>query len=217
MTIQPHINIITGKDTKYLSLMYNLLYSNHLNGVNYKWLCYTKSIFDGCGLSNIWLSQTFSSKTWLVKCIKQKLCDQFIQQWSSDIEISSKGISYRLFVDNFEMQHYLLSNISTKNKILLCKFRTSNHKLPIETGRWSNIPKSDRICTLCFEDIGDEFHYIMVCKCFDEVRKQYIPNFYRNNPNVLKYYSLFSTKKLSLLNNICKFISVIFERVSPPG
>lgn len=30
-----------------------------------------------------------------------------------------------------------------------CKFRTGNVKLPIETGRWSNIPKDNIICKLC--------------------------------------------------------------------
>ena len=39
--------------------------------------------------------------------------------------------------------------------------RTSNLHLPIETGRWDQ----DRIiCTLCNENIGDEFHILFRCK-----------------------------------------------------
>ena len=29
------------------------------------------------------------------------------------------------------------------------KFRTTKHRLPIETGRWRNIDRSLRFCTLC--------------------------------------------------------------------
>ena len=39
---------------------------------------------------------------------------------------------------------YLLK-LSTKNARILCKFRTGNVKLPIETGRWFNIEIDDRI------------------------------------------------------------------------
>jgi hypothetical protein len=31
----------------------------------------------------------------------------------------------------------------------LYKFRTTNHRLPVETGRWNNIDRVDRICTKC--------------------------------------------------------------------
>lgn len=39
-----------------------------------------------------------------------------------------------------------------------------NVKLPIETGRWLNIPKDNIICKLrdC-NKIGDEFHYLFKC------------------------------------------------------
>ena len=52
--------------------------------------------------------------------------------------------------------------------VTLCKFRTTNHKLPIEHGRWntiiSNIQRKNRKCNLCnLEEIGDEFHYISNC------------------------------------------------------
>jgi hypothetical protein len=53
------------------------------------------------------------------------------------------------------------------------KFRTSNHKLPIECGRWQNIERNRRLCKLCQkEEICDEFHYIMECPFF--------------NPNMIK-------------------------------
>ena len=43
-----------------------------------------------------------------------------------------------------------------------CKFRCGGHRLPVETGRWHNASRADRVCHLCDSaDIGDGFHYIM--------------------------------------------------------
>lgn len=210
-------NILTGKSTKYSYLIYRLIYNYQSNGVTLKWIRYIKSIFENCGMLDIWLSNNFVNKTWLTNSVKQRLCDQYVQQWHSDINNSAKGISYRLFNDNFIFQSYLSSNISIKNRIILSKFRCINHKLPIETGRWQNVPKENRICNLCHSDLGDEYHYIMNCNVLSDIRKVYIPSYFILNPNILKYHTLFSTKKLSVLNNLCKFISVINERVSPPG
>ena len=42
--------------------------------------------------------------------------------------------------------------------IIILKFRTSNHCLPGETGRWNDIFTEDRISSLCKYYIGDEFH-----------------------------------------------------------
>jgi hypothetical protein len=63
------------------------------------------------------------------------------------------------------------------------KFRTSNLHLPIETGRWYNIPREERICHLCKETIGDEYHFLLVCKNENTItlRNKYLPNYYRTN------------------------------------
>lgn len=60
-----------------------------------------------------------------------------------------------------EFSLLILSTILCKK---YCKFRTGNVKLPIETGRWLNIPKDNIICKLCdCNKIGDECHYLFKC------------------------------------------------------
>jgi hypothetical protein len=41
---------------------------------------------------------------------------------------------------------FTLFNQDEKDFLTLCKFRTTNHKLPIEHGRWNNIPRENRKC-----------------------------------------------------------------------
>jgi hypothetical protein len=51
-------------------------------------------------------------------------------------------IYYRLFKDNFEFENYF-NILEDKDIYTLCKFRTTNHKLPIETGRWNGIDREN--------------------------------------------------------------------------
>lgn len=73
--------LIIGKQHKFCSILYKFLYSKFLDDSEFKWLNFIKSVFEETGLNNIWLSQTFPNDTWLIKCIKQKLYDQFLQSW----------------------------------------------------------------------------------------------------------------------------------------
>ena len=102
-----------------------------------------------------------------------------------------------------------LEILDAKKDIILCKFRTTNHRLPIELGRWQNIERSNRIIKKKKKkkkkknDIGDEFHYILQCRYFEQNCKHLIPSYFRNTcrPNVLKFKNIMTvTKKSYLLN-----------------
>jgi hypothetical protein len=53
------------------------------------------------------------------------------------------------FKENFEFENYFRV-LEDKDIYTLCKFRTTNHKLPIETGRWNNIDRVNKICTTVY-------------------------------------------------------------------
>lgn len=96
-----------------------------------------------------------------------------MQSWFSAIDNSPKCINYRLFKSEFKLQKNCKK--CKTNCITLCRYRTTNHKLPIETGRWNDVDRSDRICTLCNSiSIADEFHYLFNCKYFENERRQRI-------------------------------------------
>lgn len=213
-------NIIEKSDTKYTSIIYKLLYNYFSNGVKTKWISSVEAIFQECGMNNIWLFHNYSNRTWLIKCVKQKLYDQFLQSWYTNSTFS-RGISYNLFTHfDFKLQLYLTSDLSDRNKTTLSNFRCSNHKLPIEVGRWKNIPRENRLCELCNTDLGDEYHYILCCTALSAERSMFIPKWYIVKPNTLKFYSLFNNTNLSLQIKLSKFIKIINERIGttgPPG
>jgi hypothetical protein len=139
--------------------------------------------------------------------LKERLHDHFIQQCFTDVEISSRGEFYSIFFE-FGFEKYL-SKLSVKNGINLSKFRCSNMKFPIETGRWQNIARNDRMCTFGRENIGDEFHYLFICKhkSIAALRSKFIPKYYTSNPTIHKMKELLSLCNVPFPKNISQFIS----------
>ena len=181
------------------------------------WFEKVRNILNECGMSNIWDTQTFINSNWLCSSVKLKLKDQFVQTWHSLIENSSKAINDRIFKETFEFEKYF-QILDFKKATGFCRFRTTNHKLPIEQGRWNNIERNHRICTLCDKnDIGDEFHYILQCKYFERDRKTHVPSYYVRNANILKFKQLMSSKNRSELIKLCKFAQLINKGVCAPG
>ena len=108
--------------------------------------------------------------------------------------------------------------LDDKEKFLLVKFRTSNHRLPIEVGRWRNIKRENRICNLCNgRNLGDEFHYLFECPSLSNERKKYFEPHFLNRPNILKFCNLMNSISVSVLCNMCKYIRIINMRACPPG
>ena len=61
--------------------------------------------------------------------------------------------------------------VNSHDYLVFCKFRTVNHRLSNECGRWQNLERENRKCNLWNSDIGDEFHYILKCPFFENGRK----------------------------------------------
>ena len=121
---------------------------------------------------------------WLIAALKQKLRDQFVQEWTALVNISSSSSNFRLSKTQFEPSHYL-QLLPYKMCRNLLAFRTRNHRLPVEVGRWVGLPINKRKCDFCNDDIGDEFHFLFVCEQFKIDRKHLLSHIFIKTP---KYY-----------------------------
>jgi hypothetical protein len=63
--------------------------------------------------------------------VKLRLQDQFLQDWHSTVDTSSKCLVYRTYKNTHCFEKYLDVLPFDIGKYL-CKFRTMNHLLPIE-------------------------------------------------------------------------------------
>ena len=119
-----------------------------------------KSLND-LGLSHIWLQQGLGINfNWFKNCTKQTLYDQYVQLWSASLFESSKCLHHRSFKSSLSFEQYL-TVLPYKLSGILTQFRCRSHSLPIEKGCYTNIPREQRLCTLCdTHRLGDEYHYV---------------------------------------------------------
>ena len=97
-------------------------------------------------------------------------------------------------------------------KVLFTKLRFSLLKFPVVTGRYEGIPYDERHCTFCNTNlIGNEFHYLLVCKEFQAIREKYVPDYFWKYLKEYKLDSLLQSKDLNLLNKCCFVIRFILK------
>ena len=201
-------------DNKLSNTLYRLMVKLDQNGTHqFKWLNMIKSILNDTGFSEYWNNQLFLNHNVVEILVQQRLKDQFIQKWFSDIVNSSKGQLYSSFKNEFCLEPYLV-RLPHMNRLLICKLRTSNLKLPIEIGRWKNIPREDRLCTLCQDTlVGDEFHYLFICKhpLLHTLRNKFLPKYFTVNPTQYKMFGLLSFCNVSLLIRLSIYLKKLVK------
>ena len=195
------------------NMMYNILYTLYeLRRCKSKWLTTIKTLITKNGFGNIWMNPNDFPRKWFQSSFKQKIKDQYIQEWNSLVSISSSGVNYKIFKNQFGLNNYFLK-LNNKQCRILTAFRTRNHKLPVETGRWNNTPLSERICHFCQTEVGDELHFVLKCNFFNDQRTRYIKPYYRNRPNVCKMSELLNHPDQTVLQNLTSFVEIIMKSV----
>ena len=208
------INLINGPETKISRRIYNIMVIESEKGKEFKWLNHIKQILISAGMPDIANHPMIDNPNSTKAKIKTVLNDLYVQQWHSVLQESSKGRTYSIFKHDLTFESYLC----TLNKCIympLLKFRTSNYKLPIETGRWDDTSIDERKCTLCENnDIGDDFHYLFKCPYFSHERANFLKPYFYRRPNIVKYKDLLSSKNKNTLLKLSKFVKIIMNKFS---
>ena len=133
---------------------------------NFKWIRCINDILVAVGRSDLFKTEPVNNPNSVKIGISQTLSDLYIQEWNEKANVFSKGQHYILFKDNLNFEKYLI-NVSKFYYSKNIKYRTGNHRLPVEAERWDDIPLNERKCKICTtDDIGDEYHYLFTYDFF---------------------------------------------------
>jgi hypothetical protein len=185
-------------------------YMVNLPNSNFKWLSEIRNILNTVGSPDLWQNQFQLTQKNIHKQVKQTLIDQFKQNWHDELQRSNKGLIYSSFKNKHEFEPYfkILSENEYRN---LFKFRTANHRLPVETGRYDGTPFQDRICSLCNISVGSENHYLTECPYFRRERELYLSTISIPSHQIT-IKSLLASTSPDVLKNVCKFINLILKK-----
>ena len=190
------------------------MYDDVLNERNYNasnWGYQVKNIFESLGFAYTWNNQALDNLTFHE--IKQRLFDQANQDLMRSINTSTKLQSYCIFKEDTQLESYIDTVKVTKYGFALSRLRLSSHSLAIQTGRYTGIPRHERICTSCnMNAVENEFHFLLVCPHYIDLRRKYLPAYYCSWPSLPKFKSIFQSKSKTLINNLSKYIYFAFKK-----
>ena len=180
------------------------------------------------GMSYIWQGQLIENKLLNTKIthttIRRRITDISSQNLINHMKHHNKKLDFLKDLKDVHETEYYLNINNFENRRALTKLRASSHTLKIETGRWQNIDRKDRLCHHCTGGfIEDEKHVIFDCTIHSTERKDTF-QFIKLNTNIdLSHKAvqmenlklLFDSKQLSALNSLGKFLKVVFKLRSP--
>lgn len=200
--------ILSQNDSALLKQVYIMLKNDADANRNYNrknWAFQIKSILQEHGFEFVWNNQSDIEIPFVA--IRQRIFDMYFQKWYSDINNSNRLQSYCIYKHTFELESYLTYISESKFKTALSRFRTSSHNLYIETGRYDNTPRHERICKSCnMKQIEDEYHFLLVCPNYRELRVKYFKPYFCHWPTINKFDALLSATSRKTICNLSKFI-----------
>ena len=131
--------------------------------------------------------------------------------WRSSCVDSRKLCTYKDFKIDFIQEPYLNAIDVNKFRKCLASFRFSCHDLMIEKGRHQNILAEDRNCVYCECYLEDEFHFVLICPLYSDVRKTYISELYVSNANYEMFIRLMSSTKEKEIRNLAMYLYNAFK------
>ena len=105
---------------------------------------------------------------------------------------------------NFCCEEYL-DMLPVNLRKFITRLRISAHSLRIQSGRYARnrIQRNERYYQSCSKrDIEDEYHFMLICPCYSDIRKLYIKRYYCIHPSMFTFISLMQSNNR---NEICKY------------
>ena len=141
---------------------------------------------------------------------KRSTCHELAVRFAASVCETVSGVS---LLRIHEWQIYLeIVNVPSHRKALT-KLLTSSHRLRCETGRWERpvVPYENRMCLVCLDKIGDEFHFLLECPKHQSLRSRLIGRYYWNRPSMLKLQQLLNSTCTNVIRAVAKFVYKAFN------
>ena len=125
-------------DRRYVKQCYYML--KGLDDVNReKWATKIRVFLFSYGFGTVWMQQGVGDTDLFISILTQRIKDCALQTWNSDVHNNKKLDLYKNIKSDLQCEKYLLCITSPHLRSTMSKFRCSDHKLRIETGRHEGI------------------------------------------------------------------------------
>ncbi|KAI5054061.1 hypothetical protein GOP47_0031046 [Adiantum capillus-veneris] len=68
---------------------------------------------------------------------------------------------------------YMDTYMPHSSRVAIGQLRVASHRLEIEIGRHTGVPREERVCRACTEEVESEEHFVCRCRAYTEIRGRY--------------------------------------------
>ena len=159
------LKIIVMPEHRLVKQNYNML--KHFDTIGQtNWVSNFRRMLSLNGFGYIWERQFVTNKTLLIRQFHQRLKDQYLQEWHSQVQESSKLYFYKLFKSSYCLDNCISVLNIRKFRYFYMSLKVSSLDLEIQTGSFNNTPREERLCKLCKNGIEDEYHLLLKCPIY---------------------------------------------------
>ena len=196
-----------------ISLYANQCYINSLHELEQRprqcWANSVKNLLEQNGFGDAWVNQGVGDRNTFVLVFKNRLCDICQQTWQEELTNSTRALFYRNIKETLEFSSYLdVVQIEALSRLIV-----SSHGLRIESGRWDTTvtPRERRFCVSCKNVVEDEFHFVLQCPLYSDIREKYIKTYYRTKVSMFKLVGLFNLSNKRTIIGLAKYVYLAFK------
>ena len=144
------------------------------------------------------------------------------EEWKWDISNKPKLRKYITLKENVAIPNYVSTLLPKLHRSTFAQFCCGILPLRVETGRRQRVREEttgqtrflkleERVCSICSSgEVEDEYHFLLKCDVFSDIRVDYINNIMRNNADFInfnleqKFTFLITKYWREALNFLCK-------------
>ena len=205
------IKVVSLNEQSPVKILYNTaLELNEVSEIPVSnWIADVKNTLFKHGFGYVWINQQYINDIDFFLLFKTRLIDSFWQDNHSSITDLSKHRLYRHLKNN---SSFYLKNLPNNHiRKYITQLRLGSHHFMVERGRWKNLEYIDRICMKC-NDVEDEYHIVMICQKYTDLRKKYLPTTLYEKPSMYKFIQYLNIEDLDSLKNLGLFMYNVCKR-----
>jgi len=151
---------------------YSMLFSLDANGKR-NWVTNIKELLQSLGFDNVWRDQGVLNIGNFLTMFRERLIDNFVQEWSLTIRNRDRYLLYSSATGQFGKAAYIEHIDIYCFRVALSQIRLGVLPINSNMNRYG-VNKKDSLCPFCPSDIEDENHLLCVCPMYICLRTRFL-------------------------------------------
>ena len=187
---------------------YNMLERMDERGVR-NWVSEIRDLLCKNGYGYVWMYRSVGNVSTFCCIIKERLCDNFKQNWNTKMVDSSNFDCFYSFKNVIKTELFLCDRTFGKHlRNALVKFRLGVSQIHCHRYKFYNNIHLLK-CPICNEGQEDEIHVFFICNKYEKLRNIYLPHIYLYNRSYSNMITLISNERFRF--SVAKFLYNVFR------